>query len=146
MSRLLPVLLLLAGCVRDPVWFGWWEITEARRDGVKQRDMGPLEIMRNGELATILRYRWTGDAFEPDPSPTTLRGGHDVAEQDDVFEAFREEGEEYTLFLSPFCTDPTRPLEVVDYGPNRAVLRSKQAPWPGRPAEELLPVELHLER
>ena len=138
--------LLLTGCEKDPVWFGYWEITEVRRDGVKQEDMGVMEIIRDSGMAYFLRYRRNGSEWIPDKTPNAELGDSNAREQDDIFESYREKGETYTVYLSPFCLDYEGSLDVVDYKANRAVLKGKAQPWPGRPPEELLPLEIHLQR
>lgn len=148
MRRLLAFSLasaLLSGCERDPVWLGYWEITEATRDGVRQTDLGEMELMRNGELAVILRYRWTGAEFVPDEHPEVLFGSHNATEQDDIFEAYKEEGEVYTVNLSPFVLDQ-RDLAVKEHYPGFGVLTGTSHPWPGRPPDELGRTELRIQR
>jgi hypothetical protein len=144
-ATLLGLTCLALGCERDPVWFGYWELVEGRRDGVAQRDLGTVEVMRDGSVATFLRYEWTGAEFVPDPNPTVDLGTAGVSEQDDFFDGYKEKGETYTLYLSQF-SDITRPLSVVEYTGATALLSGTQCPWPGSPPEELLPIELHLER
>lgn len=146
--RALPLLfLLLAGCEKDPVWFGYWEITEVRRDGVTQTDMGVMEVFRSSEMAYFLRYRWTGTEWVPDARPAAELGESNASEQDDIIEAYREKGETYTVYFSPWCVDQQEgALKVVDYRQGTAILKGDAQPWPGRPDSELLPLEIHLER
>ena len=145
MIRLLPLLALFA-CQKDPVWFGYWEIVEAERDGVKQPDMGVLEVFRDSKMAMLLRYEWTGSDWVPDPAPHAEFGETNAREQDDIIEAYKQEGEIYTVYMSPFCTDYQNDLKVESYQANRAILTGKAQPWPGAPLDELLSIELTLQR
>lgn len=142
---MLAIALLCSGCARDPAWFGYWEIVEARRDAQVQSDMGTLELRRDQGVAVFLRYRWEDGGFSPDPGPEVVLGESD-AEELEIIDGYAEKDEQYTLWLSPFCVDAASPLEVVTYGGGEAVLAGRAQPWPGAPPDELLPIELYLRR
>lgn len=141
--RRLPLLLLaLAGCERDPTFFGYWEVARIERAGAVQRDAGFLEVLDDGGLALFLRYGWDGAGFFPEPRPQVIGGDTSQREQDFV-DGYREKGETFTLWLSPFDTDFDVPLDR--YRGDRAVLESGDAGWPGNPLDRA-PTALTLQR
>ncbi len=141
-SRLALALLLLAtGCKRDPVFVGFWDLARVERDGVSQSDVGFLDFDGDGNVTVFTRYLHDGAGWQPDPQPETLTSGCNVFEQDDVFEAYQEEGEVFDLRIDMLSFDPMR---LVDYHPWRAEVKGQALLWPG--SEATLPTTLVLRR
>jgi len=138
---ILPFLVLLGGCVRDPSLFGAWTITSLERDGIEQEDAGYMDIQRNGSAATLLRYAWTEDGFVPDAQPDLQYLAHD-ASPPEGFEAYRTKDETYSLELEGFEA-------VFDVGPydlDHMTLKADEAMWPSDETSLPLPTRLHLVR
>jgi hypothetical protein len=144
-TRYLP--LLLAGCERDPSFFGIWDVTELERDGVSQEEVGFFEILDDGSVMMLLRYTWTGAAFEPEPHPDVIGGTTSQTANFDFADTYHQKGEVYTLLLSPFGETP---FSVDRYTGDKATLSSAQAAWPDlgteMPGEELLPMTIYMQR
>lgn len=137
MSRLLP--LLLVGCVRDPTFFGYWDLEAVERDGVLQEEVGFLEILSDAEMALFLRYDWAGDGFVPDPHPAMQFGSTDAVAQE-VFGNYKSKGETYDVTFALFATT----FHVERYVADEAELTAENAVWPR--GTETAPTTLFLRR
>ncbi|MBL8615991.1 MAG: hypothetical protein JNM72_10320 [Deltaproteobacteria bacterium] len=96
-------LLSAAGCARDPVLLGFWDITALEIDAgdgpVDQIDMGTIEF-KEGEAALILRYRWADGAFEPIAQPRVVVLSASTDDRaDDLAGAYAQEGERHLVDL-----------------------------------------------
>jgi len=123
---------LLGGCQRDPGFVGYWEIVAVERDGQRQTDVGFLDF--DGELGVqfFSRYLFTAGSWAPDPHPELRFGASNVQEQDDVFEAYQEEGETFDLVIGVLSPDP---FAIDDYHPWRAEVSNPGAWWPAASGE-----------
>jgi hypothetical protein len=139
MSRFLP-LLVLVGCVRDPTFFGYWDLEAVERDGVLQEDVGFFEIAGDAQMYLFLRYQWDGAGFVPDPSPIVRSGATDATPHE-VFGNYRSEGEVWSIRLDLFGTSFGVPHYVAD----EAELVADEAIWPGA-GELTAPTTLFLRR
>jgi hypothetical protein len=124
MSRILPT-LVLAGCVRDPTFFGYWDLESVDRDGVVQDDVGFFEIAGNAEMSLFLRYAWDGAGFVADPQPVVQVGPTDATAQEPIGN-YKTEGEVWTIRLDLFATTFTVDRYVAD----EAELVAEDAVWP----------------
>lgn len=135
-------LILLTGCQRDPIFFGYWDIVAVERDGVRQAEAGFLEVLDDGEVALFLRYRWAVDGFEPHPRPRVITGPTDARTQDEIIDGYKEKGETYSIFLGPFDAD----FDVTSHGGGQAVIVAEDAVWPDTPGGARLETILELAR
>ena len=129
MSRFLPLLVLgvvLGGCVRDPTFFGYWDLEAVERDGVVQEDAGFFEIDGSATMWLFLRYQWDGAGFAPDPAPAIQGGGTDAVAHE-VFGNYKSKGEVWTIHLELFGATFRVPRYVAD----EAELVAEDAVWPG---------------
>ena len=138
MTRLLP-LLGLVGCVRDPTFFGYWDLEAAERDGVLQEDVGFFEILSDAQMALFLRYDWSGGGFVPDPDPVMQFGATNAAAQEPLGN-YKSKGETYDVLFDLFGTS----FRVAHYVADEAELTAKDAVWPG--GTETAPTTLFLRR
>jgi hypothetical protein len=136
--RLLP-LLGLVGCVRDPTFFGYWDLEAVERDGVLQEEVGFLEILSDAQMALFLRYDWSDGAFAPDPQPAMQFGETDVVAQE-IFGNYKSKGEIWNVTFDLFGTT----FRVETYVADAAELAAPEALWPG--GTEGLPTTLFLRR
>jgi hypothetical protein len=134
-------LLALTGCQRDPVFVGYWEIARVERGGAVQSDVGFMDFDGDGEVVVFTRYLHDGAAWVPDPSPIARESGCDVFEQDDIFEAYKEEGETYGLTID--LLSPER-MKLDEYHPWRAEVGGPALSWPG--SQTTLPTTVVLRR
>jgi hypothetical protein len=125
MSRLLP-LLVLGGCVRDPTFFGYWDIEAVERDGVLQEDVGFFEISGSADMSLFLRYQWDGAGFVPDPHPVVQVGPTDATPHE-VFGNYKSKGEVWVVTFDLFGATFHVPRYVAD----EAELFAEEALWPG---------------
>ncbi len=137
-TRLVALALVASGCERDPSFFGIWDLEAIEVDGLLQVDAGVLEIADDAQLHLLLRYRFEGGAFVPDPEPGVIRGDTSARENDDVFDNYQQKGEVHTLTLAPF--DAT--FAVARYTGDTATLEAPEALYP-RPLLEPVDPTLH---
>lgn len=121
----------LAGCARDPVLLGFWDIEEVSVDvgagPVRQGDMGTLELAE-GEATLIVRYRWAGEGFVPVSQPDTQRfTASTEGRADDLAGAYAQEGEVHVVELD------TEPYVILDYTGSEARLEGEGV----RPPDQL---------
>ena len=121
--------LLGAGCERDPVMLGFWDIIEVEVDldegTLRQDDMGTLEFTE-GEGIFVLRYRLRDGALEPVARPTAETVSASTGDRsDELGETYVQEGEVHTLTLGV-------DVYVIDeYNGSDAFLVSESAAPPG---------------
>jgi hypothetical protein len=140
MRRFLPLLAVVAGCERDPTFFGYWDIDRVTRGGVVQDDVGFLEILEDAQVAVFVRYTWDGDGFAPDAQPGVEIGATDAVAQEPLGN-YHTNGETYALTLEPFAAT----FDVADYRGDQALLDAAAAEWPTGTGGSL-PTTLHLVR
>lgn len=139
MRRILPA-LVLSGCVRDPTFFGYWDLESVERDGVVQEDVGFFEVAGNAEMSLFLRYAWDGASFAPDPRPEVQVGATNATAHE-VFGNYKQKGEVWTIEFALFGATFT----VDHYVADEAELVAEDAIWPGS-SDVPLPTTLSLRR
>jgi len=120
-------LTTLGGCQRDPGFVGYWDITRVERGGRSQSDVGFLDFDGDGGVVFFTRYLFVEGGWRPDPQPVLRVGGTNVESNDDVFEAYQEEGETFDLRIDVLSAEP---LSIDDYHPWRAEVSGPEVWWP----------------
>lgn len=129
-SRLILLLGVvgLVGCKRDPVFVGYWDVAKVTYAGDTVADAGFMDFDGDGNVTMLSRYVHLGAGWEPVAQPSTVESPCDVFTQEDVFEAYQEEGEVFDLSIQALQMEPMR---LVDYHPGRAEVSGPEVLWPG---------------
>lgn len=143
------MILLLAGCERDPSLLGYWDITTMRAgsdaDTAEEASLaGFVEFQSNGAAYAMFSYTWTG-TWTPDPAPALVTFETDARERDDFVETYKTKDETYTVSMT--TKGWTNVYDVLDWEGNTVRLSSAAAAPPGRwEGDSLVYFELELER
>jgi hypothetical protein len=71
------ILLLLAGCERDPTFYGYWDVATlamgpTEDDAAEVTLAGFMEFDADDKVRAMFGYTWDGSQMKPDPRPDLL--------------------------------------------------------------------------